>query len=220
VGTAPRALFFRRPGGDWRSIVDYKAQYSEENPEGDSLQDDPSVIAIDEVSKDIYLSDGQQITRVDPQGRLRLAAGVRRGPAEPYPPEVPDGTAARDARFGFVWRLAVDPTTHDLYIQNGYSILRMSPDGIIHAVKDATGNPLASSINEFGFDRERRSLLVRDASKPEAAVASVSLDGKVSPIAATTGQIGKDDSFWATSDSGIYIWGTKSGRVRYVGPGT
>jgi hypothetical protein len=48
----------------------------------------------------------------------------------------------------------------------------------------------------------------------------VSLDGKVSPIPATAGQIGSDHAFWATSDGAIYIWEIKSGKVRYVGPAT
>jgi hypothetical protein len=219
-GVEHHALNFRRPGGEWRTIVDYRPQYGASDPDGNSLQDEAFVIAIDEVSKDIYLSDGQEITRVDPQGRLNRVAGVHRAPGEPFPSEVADGTAARDAKFGFVAGLAVDPTSHDLYIQNGYNLLKMTPDGIIHAMKDATGYPLATPYNGFGFDRERRSLLVRDTSKPEQSVASVSLDGKVSPIPATAGQIGSDHAFWATSDGAIYIWEIKSGKVRYVGPGT
>ena len=220
-GVEHHALYFRRPGGEWRSVVDYRPQYSAADPDGNSLQDEAFAIAIDEVSKDIYLSDGQVITRVDQQGRLNRVAGVHRAAGEPFPPVVADGTAARDARFGFVVGLAVDPTSHDLFIQNGYATLKMSPDGTIHTVKDpATGYPLSTPYNGFGFDRERRTLLVRDTSKPEQSVASVSLEGKVSPIPPTVGQIGNDDAFWATSDGAIYIWQIKSGKVRYVGPGT
>jgi hypothetical protein len=106
----------------------------------------------------------------------------------------------------------------DSYATRRASFLRMTPDGIIHTVKDATGYPLAAPPNDFGFDREHRALLVRDTSKPDQGVASVTLDGKVSPIPATTGQIGKDDAFWATSDGVVYAWEIKSGKVRYLGP--
>jgi hypothetical protein len=62
-------LYFKRPGRDWHRIVDYKPQYGQSDG-GVGLQWEVSAIAIDEQSKDIFLTDLRQINRVDRQGRL------------------------------------------------------------------------------------------------------------------------------------------------------
>jgi hypothetical protein len=213
--TQHHGLYFRRPGGDWHRIVDYKPQYGQQSDGGVGLQWEASSIAIDEQSKDIFLSDTRQINRVDRQGRLTKVAGAARADGEPLPGFPADGTPAAEARFGFVADLAVDPASHDLYI-NMLQLFRITPDGVIRSVKDPNGQPLAVGYGGLAFDTGRSLLIHRDPLK-ELTVGYVSADGRRSPIPAADGQVGRN-TVAATSDSGLYIWNREGGKVRYLGP--
>ena len=153
---------------------------------------------------------------MDGQGRLTKVAGGPRADGDPLPNPPVDGTPAAEARFGFVANLAVDPRSHDLYL-NMLNLFRMTPDGVIRTVKEPNGQTLAVGYGGLAFDTGRGLLIHRDPFK-QLTVSYLSPDGMRSPIPAADGQIGREDTIVATSDSGIYIWNREGGKVRYLGP--
>lgn len=153
---------------------------------------------------------------MDRQGRLIKVAGAHRADNEPLPSPPADGTPAAEARFGFVANLAVDPASHDLYI-NMLQLFRMTPDGVIRSVKEPNGQPVMVGYGGLAFDASRRLLIHRDPFK-HLTVAYLSAEGMRSPFPAADDQVPQLDTIWATSDSGIYIWSRTGGKVRYLGP--
>ena len=213
--TQHHGLYFKRPRGEWQRIVDYMPQYRQSDG-GVGLQWEASSIAIDEQSKDVYLTDTRQINRVDRQGRLTKVAGAHRADGDPLPSPPGDGTPAAEARFGFISNLAVDPASHDLYI-NMLQLFRITPDGVIRTVKDPSGQPAAVAYGGLTFDTGRGLLIHRDPFK-ELTISYLSPDGTRLPVPGAEGRIGREDRVAATTDSGIYIWNREGGKVRYLGP--